>query len=269
MGIGSWRRSKRFVVVLAACAALSLTLVAVASAQDYSPPAPGNLTVNPRFDADTSGWGSFGGTLARTGNGSLCWSTNPGTATVTQRTGSVYTISDSQGGYQPSVSSTVAGETFIAYASVATASVSAAGKPARMILRERVGTTGTIIKETATSFILPPADQGTSVLVSTQAVRSGSTLGVRIEQSNAQPGDAFTVDDVYLRRATRELGPQTPGTIWTRMSGDLSRISTFSALGPDGQPDHLSRTVPRSCARSSTSASACTRPPPCGRPRAR
>jgi hypothetical protein len=37
---------------------------------------------------------------------------------------------------------------------VSAASASAAGKPARIILRERVGTTGTIIKETARSFRL-------------------------------------------------------------------------------------------------------------------
>jgi hypothetical protein len=50
------------------------------------------------------------------------------------------------------VRSTVAREPFIAYATVSAAS--AAGKPARIILRERVGTTGTIIKETARSFRL-------------------------------------------------------------------------------------------------------------------
>jgi hypothetical protein len=236
---------KRCGVAVAACAAVSLVLVPAAAAQEeyyYAPPARGNLIANGQFDTDTSGWRSFGGTLARTDNGSLCWSTNSGAATVTHRTGSVYTISDSQGGAQPTVRSTVAGETFIAYATVGAASASAVGKPARIILRERVGTTGTIIKETSASFTLPSPDY---VAVSTQAVRSGSTLSVRIEQSNAQPGDAFTVDDVFLRRATREFGSATPGTIWTRMSSDSSRISTYSALGPDGQPDTFHRYLDR------------------------
>jgi hypothetical protein len=72
----------------------------------------------------------------------------------------VYTISDSQGtGNLPTVRSTVAGETFIAYARVSAASASAAGKPGRIILRERVGATGSILKETAVSFTLPPVGQ--------------------------------------------------------------------------------------------------------------
>jgi hypothetical protein len=237
---------KRYGVALAACAAVSLVLVPTARAQESGyATAPGNLIANGAFDTDTAGWGSFDGTLARTENGSLCWSTNLGSATVTRRNGSVYTISDSQGGYQPTVRSTVAGETFVAYATVAAASPSAAGKPARIILRERVGTTGTVIKETSTSFTLPPSDQGTYVAVSTQAVRSGSTLGLRIEQSSAAPGDAFTADDVFLRRATREFGSEAPGTIWTKMSGDLSRVSTYIVPGPDGQPDHMNRYLER------------------------
>jgi hypothetical protein len=238
---------KRCGAALGVCAALSLAQAAAAPAQSpsYAPPAPGNLIANGGFDMGTAGWGSFGGTLARSENGSLCWSMVPGAATVTRRTGSVYTISDSQGGHQPTVRSTVAGESFVAYATVAAASPSAAGKPARIILRERVGTTGAIIKETATSFTLLPSDQSAYVAVSAQAVRSGSTLGLRIEQSGAQAGDAFTVDDVYLRRATPEFGSETPGTIWTRVSSDISRVSTFSAAGADGRPDTLHRYLER------------------------
>ena len=235
---------KRCGAALVACAAVSLVLVPGAHAQspEYAPPAPGNLTANPGFDTGTSGWGSAGGTLARTENGSTCWSTSTGAALVTHRTGSAYTISDSQGGNEPTVRSTVAGDTFIAQATVWPASESAAGKPARIILRERVGTTGAIVKETSTSFTL---GESTYVAVSTQAVRSGSTMGLRIEQSGAQAGDAFEVDDVYLRRATREFGSERPGTVWTKMSGDVSRISSYSVLGPDGRPDTFHRHLDR------------------------
>jgi hypothetical protein len=246
MSVPRLSHSKRCGLALGALAALSFGVPPLAAAQStYAPPAPGNLIANGGFDTGTAGWGSFGGTLARTNDGGLCWSTNMGSATVTHQSGSVYTISDSQGGNEPTVRSTVAGETFIAYASVGAASAWAAGKPARMILRERVGTTGTIIKETATSFTLPPADRDVTVAVSAQAVRSGSSLGMRIEQSDARPGDAFTVDDANLRRATPEFGPATPGTIWTAMSGDLSRLSTYHALGADGRPDTFHRYLDR------------------------
>ena len=246
MSVRRSSHSKRSAVALGALAALSFGPTPLAAAQtNYAPPAPGNLIANGGFDTGTAGWGSFGGSLARTENGGLCWSQNTGAATVTHRSGSVYTISDSQGGNQPTVRSTVAGETFIAYATVGAASASAAGKPARIILRERVGSTGTIIKETSASFTLPSSGGSLYAVVSTQAVRSGSSLGVRIEQSDAQPGDAFTADDVNLRRATREFGPASPGTIWTTMSGDVSRLSTYSALGSDGRPDTFHRYVDR------------------------
>jgi hypothetical protein len=245
----SVRRFPHFVrcgMGVAAGAALLLVPSAIAQAQEYfEPPAPGNLITNWGFDTDTAGWGSFGGVLARTENGVLCSTSNPGAATVTRQAGSVYTISDSQGGNHPTVPSTVAGESFVAYANVSAASASAAGKPARIILRERVGTTGTIIKESFTAFTLPALDERTVVAVSTTAVRSGSTLGLRIEQSDAEPGDSLSVDDVSLRRATRAFGAEAPGTIWTPMSGDVARISAYSALDDAGFPDSYSRFLDR------------------------
>src|SRR3954464_12934028 len=179
-------------VLIAAIAAVPVVAAPPAGAQAVPiPPAPGNLIVNWGFDTNTAGWGSFGGSLARTLNGSLCATINPGAATATRQTGDVYTISDSQGtGNLPTVRSTVAGETFIAYASVWSGSASAVGKPARIILRERVGATGTILKETAVSFTLPALDQMVMPLVSATATTSGATMGLRIEQSAAVAGDA-------------------------------------------------------------------------------
>jgi len=243
MIVRRWAHSKRHGLAFAACAVVLLALAGPADALE--PPAPGNLIANWSFDTDTAGWGSFGGTLTRTENGSLCSTTNPGAATVTRRIGTVYTISDSQGGNQPTVRSTAAGDTYIAYATVSPASASAAGKPARIILRERVGATGAIVKETATSFTMPALDGGAVVAVSTTIVRTGTTLGLRIEQSNAQDGDAFTADDIFLRRAARAFGAATPGPLWTRMSNDLARISAFSALDPAGFPDDVTRFLDR------------------------
>jgi hypothetical protein len=233
-------------VAVAAGGVLLLALAATAGAQDVAePPAPGNLIANWGFDADTSGWGSFGGTLTRTDDGSSdpC-SPNAGVATVVQRAGSVYSISDSQGGYQPTVRSTVAGETFIAYATVTPTSASAAGKPARIVLRERVGTTGTIIKESVTAFTMPRINEAIQPVVSATALRSGSTLGLRIEQTSAQPGDAFELDNVFLRRGTPAFGPAAPGTTWTTMSNDVSRVSIYSALDANGTPDRYTRYLP-------------------------
>jgi hypothetical protein len=130
------------------------------------------------------------------------------------------------------VRSTVAGETFIAAARVWAASASAVGKPARIILRERVGATGTILKETAVSFTLPALGERAFPAVSATATRSGATMGLRIEQSAAVAGDAFTADEIHLRRAAQAFGPSRPGTVWTPMSNDLSRVSVFSAPGP-------------------------------------
>jgi hypothetical protein len=228
---------------LASCAAVPLLLAAPAGAVE--PPAPGNLIANRGFDVDTSGWGSSGGALSRTEDGSTCSTANPGAATVTRRTGGVYTISDAAGGNQPTVRSTVAGETFVAYAGVSAASASAAGKPARIILRERVGTTGAIVKETATRFTLPAVGERFVIATSTVAVRSGSTLGLRIEQSGAAAGDAFSIDDVFLRRGTRAFGAASPGSIWTPMGSDVARISTYGALDGSGFPDSATRYLDR------------------------
>jgi hypothetical protein len=236
--LGRWTRGG---LVLPALAVVPLLFAGTAVAA----PPPGNLVVNSGFDTDTSGWGSFGGTLARTETGSPCANGNPGAATATVQTGAVYTISDSQGGNEPTVGSTIAGQTYIAFATVWAASASAAGKPARIILRERVGTAGTIIKETSTSFTMPPTSAPHLVVVSARAVKSGSTLGLRIEQSAATRGDAFSIDDVAVRIAARAFGAETPGTVWTTMSNDVSRVSVFSALGPDGQPDTLDRFLDR------------------------
>jgi hypothetical protein len=108
-------------------------------------------------------------------------------------------------------------------------------------------------------------------VVAATAVRSGSTLGLRIEQSGAQLGDAFSTDDVALRIPARAFGAETPGTLWTTMANDVSRVSVYSAPGPDGQPDSfdrfldrcaststgaVGRRAPRSCVRSSTPATA-------------
>ena len=54
----------RRAAVIAAVAAVPLVVVAPASA--INPPPPGNLIANSGFDTDTAGWGSFGGSLART-----------------------------------------------------------------------------------------------------------------------------------------------------------------------------------------------------------
>jgi hypothetical protein len=242
------RRQRRLLGGAALGVAMATTAfagVAAPAALALEPPAPGNLIANWGFDTGTSGWGSFSGTLARTTNGSTCSTTNPGAATVTRQTGSVYTISDSQGGNLPTVPATSAGQTFVAYATVLAPSASAAGKPARIILRERAGATGTIYKETATSFSMPPAGGSRVVAVSTVAVRSGTTMGLRIEQSSAGPGDAFSVDDIVLRVATRAFGPANPGTIWTKMSTDLARTSAFNVVDANGYPDTITRYLDR------------------------
>src|SRR3954453_10127119 len=132
MGCGRLARWARGGVVVAVCAVVPLSIATSASALA---PAPGNLVVNSGFDTDTSGWGSFGGTLTRTESGSPCLNGNAGAATATLQTGTVYTISDSQGGNQPTVRSTVAGQTYIAFTTVWAASPSAVGRPARIILR--------------------------------------------------------------------------------------------------------------------------------------
>jgi hypothetical protein len=237
-------RTRMCVVLAGACVVLVLATAPAAFPQE--PPAPGNLIANWGFDTDTAGWGSFNGTLARTENGSLCSTSNPGAATVTRRTGDVFTISDSQGaGNVPTVRSTVAGESYVAYANVGAATASAVGKPVRIILRERVGDFGPIVKETAASMRLPDVGSAPVIAVSTVAARTGSTLGLRIAQSAAGPGDAFTVDDVFLRRTTQEFGPRNPGTLWTAMPANSVRLTTFTAPIGAPYPDDNTRYLDR------------------------
>ena len=84
--LGRWTRGA---AALAACAVVPFSVATTAEAGAAIPPAPGNLIGNWGFDTDTAGWGSFGGSLSRSLNGSPCSTTNPGAANVTRQSGDV------------------------------------------------------------------------------------------------------------------------------------------------------------------------------------
>jgi serine protease len=205
----------------------NLRAAAADFAQRSAAQASGNLVANPSFESGTEGWGSVGGTLSRvavTGAPDGGW-----VARARRATGSSYSVSDNAG-TTPTVGAATAGETYVAGCSVRAGTAQSAGRPVRIVLRERVGATGAVVKETVATSTL-----GTTfkrLTVSAVAVAAGNTMGVRCEQTAAVAGDAFDADQMTLAPASGAGGDTTPGTVWTPASVGSKRVSPLALAAP-------------------------------------
>jgi serine protease len=198
-----------------------------AAAADFSSARPDNLIANPSFEANTAGWGSFGGSLSR-----LSVSGAPDGAWVVRAqwaTGTSYSVSDNVG-TAPTIPSVTAGSTYVASCQMRAATSQAIGRPVRIVLRERVGTTGTVVKETVATSTLTGTFARLSVAA--VAVTTGNTMGVRCEQTSAVAGDAFDADLMTLAPASTVGGNTTAGSVWTTASPNGKRASSFALTAP-------------------------------------
>lgn len=153
-----------------------------------------NLVRNPSFEADLSGWISYGGSLSRvTLSGAPSGSYVARVSRASGSTASTFTIDDSPS----SVGSAVGGATYTARAMVR--AVSTTGRPARIVVRERSASTGSVVRVVDGARVsLTTSFQPVTAQIAN--VTAGNGIDIYVVQSLATTGDAFYVDDISLTR---------------------------------------------------------------------
>jgi hypothetical protein len=154
---------------------------------------PGNLTLNPSFETDGSGWLSYQGTLART---PLADAPHGAQAMrVTQAAGSLYTLDD----YPSTVPQAPAGASYSATAWVKAASPSAVGKRICLYIRERTAALD-FLELNEACLQLTTTFAPLSVTATTQ--QASEVLDLVVTQYGAASGDSFYVDLVSMVAGT-------------------------------------------------------------------
>ena len=155
-----------------------------------TPVPTGNLTTNPSIETNTTGWGAWQSTLARTAvadapNGS--WAMK-----VSQATGTYYTLDDTP----DTVPTATAAAKYTGTAYVKAATASAVGKPVRIVVRERTAAGAWIGETTSTAVTLTNTFQPITVTRTVQT--TGDVIDLYIQQDTAVAGNAFYADLISL-----------------------------------------------------------------------
>ncbi len=183
----------------AAPTAFAEVAVAVQAPPDPDP-APGggtNLVANPSFEAGTTGWTTWQGTLSRV--------TLPdapdgvAVARIARSTGTVFTLDDAP----ETVASTTAGTEYTGRMYVKAATASSVGKRVRLNMREWTPAGAQRVRFTSPSLTLTGTFQQVSVTGTAQA--SGDEMDLYIAQEGAAAGDA-----IYVDLASMTVGGATP-----------------------------------------------------------
>lgn len=161
------------------------------------PPDPDNLLSNPSFETGLAGWIGWQAVLSRESLGDA--PDGNYVAKVSHSAGTSFTVND----HPANVSSSTAGQEYIASAWVKAASSSSQGKLVTLKLRER-NSSGTTVQEWS-SAALSLTTSFQKISVSGYAINNGDSLDVRISHAGAASGDAFYADLFELR-----LGDTTP-----------------------------------------------------------
>lgn len=186
----------------------------------------GNRVANASFETDTSGWASWQGTLTRT---KLAGAPRGGSvARVARATGASYSLSDDAGPARPTVTATEPGQTYSAAAWIRAAGGAAAGKPIRIVLREKTPSGATVAETIAVGTL------GTGfkpLAVAARATAAGNSLGVRVEQLGAAAGDAFYADGVAVAEGNRIRNPSFEGDVagWGAWRATMTRAALAGA----------------------------------------
>jgi hypothetical protein len=152
----------------------------------------GNLIANPSFETDLSGWSGWQSTLSRkalTGapNGSYV-------VKAARATGTQYSVDDWPGAVS------TAGVSYQAVAYVRSASTSARGKSAMLLVREHDQAGNKIQLNGSSSVNLSSTFQKLTVSLTAQG--TGDLIDVYVVQDNAVSGDAFYADAFSLVAAS-------------------------------------------------------------------
>ncbi|HMN97889.1 MAG TPA: PKD domain-containing protein [Miltoncostaeaceae bacterium] len=212
-----------------AAALVAIGTIAAVPALAEDPP-PGNLTRNPSFETDLSGWMPYRSSLAQQ---ALPGEAPNGSFGVTVTAGP---LADSLEGYsiddtRPSGGANVpAGTQYVASVFMRAANAQSIGKLGKVWVRERAD--GSLVDRVKTEVPLTAAFQKLTSPVYT-VKRSGAEVDVYVAQNPAMPGDAFTADLVTLNRNLPPAGdvtvsPAAPG------AGDVVTFNSSTVRDPEG-----------------------------------
>jgi hypothetical protein len=190
-----------------------------------------NLTKNPSFELDTSGWGTRHGTLTRAATAGAPH--GDFAVKVSASTGSTMAfVSDCPVGIACSVASTTAGATYVASAYVRAVSGSWIGSPFAgpvTIVLSEYAPNGVLLNETVGETVTPTSSFR-RLAVAARAKASSHVIGVRLQQSRPAVGDAFLADLITLAEATTVMrvlgGPPGAPVAWTPVGVNVKRVST-------------------------------------------
>ncbi len=157
-------------------------------------PAPGNVLVNPSFEAGTSGWTSFQGAAVRELQAGA--PDGAAVAKVSRLSGTYFTLDDGGG----SLTYTAPGTLYTATAWVRAAAPASVGKPVRLKLRER--TAQGAVAADVSSPVLTLTDAWQKLVVTRTTTTTGGNLGVRVSHDGAVAGTAMYVDALALTGGT-------------------------------------------------------------------
>ena len=165
--------------------------ITVTAASTQQPVPAGNLTTNPSFETNTTGWAGSTAALARvavagTSNGTFA-------VKVSRSSGTSYGLDDNPNTLAKTLA---AGNTYTAAAWVQSAATASNGKPVTIQIRER-NAFGTIVKTTTGTGTLTGTGFAKITVTHTVAAANHS-LDVFVRQTGAAAGHAFYADLVSL-----------------------------------------------------------------------
>jgi hypothetical protein len=180
------RRAQRLTLIATCLGAAAIA--APASAAVTLP--DGILGANYSFEAGTTGWSGYQASIARSAAADA--PDGGSVLKVTRTTGTYFTADD----LPDTVTSSVAGRTYVGTAHVKAASTSSVSNPIAIRIREKTRT-GALVREwTSAATTLSTAYK--RITVTAMATATGNVMDVRVSHTSAASGDAFFVDALTL-----------------------------------------------------------------------
>jgi len=167
-------------------------------------PSPGNVLVNPSFESNMAGWGSFQGSAVREVQSGA--PDGVGVAKVTWLSGTYFTLDEGGG----SLTSTTPGVLYTATAWVKAAAAASVGKTVQLKLRERTAAGATAAD--VASPVVTLSNSWQKLLVTRTTTTSGGNLGVRVTHDAATAGTAMYLDAFSLTGGTGTPPSNLPPT---------------------------------------------------------
>jgi hypothetical protein len=165
--------------------------VTVTTAPAQQPIPAGNLTTNPSFEANLTGWTGVASSLSRE---AVSGTPNGTTAVrVNRASGTTFGLDDNPNTVARNI--VRAGDRYTAAAWVKSAVASSTGKQVQILIRER-NSGGTIVRTSTASATLTATFQRIQVTATVQT--ANNSLDVLVQQTGAGAGNAFHADLVSM-----------------------------------------------------------------------